>query len=177
LNLKKRFEHIELPAKLLDYFLRNNKSNINQGRAHIAEVTFLHKRVFRPKALLVNWHKPREKKALEHMAHGNVLWLDVMTHEGERISIINIHQATARRPDLQRRVNAHIQAKMNKSERRRRIMAGDLNAATSLTGYSISTKFYFEKVDSQFQEFIQRAGGSLIQSEAHTQRSDGWCIT
>jgi len=31
-NLKKRFEHIELPAKLLDYFLRNNKSNINQSR-------------------------------------------------------------------------------------------------------------------------------------------------
>jgi len=39
------------------------------------------------------------------------LWLDVMTHEGERISTINIHQATARRPDLQRRVNTHIQAK------------------------------------------------------------------
>ena len=31
-NLKKRFEHIELPAKLLDYFLRSNKSNINQSR-------------------------------------------------------------------------------------------------------------------------------------------------
>jgi len=29
-NLKKRFERIELPAKLLDYFLRSNKSNINQ---------------------------------------------------------------------------------------------------------------------------------------------------
>jgi len=29
-NLKKRFEHIELPAKLLDYFLQSNKSNINQ---------------------------------------------------------------------------------------------------------------------------------------------------
>ena len=27
---RKRFEHIELPAKLLDYFLRSNKSNINQ---------------------------------------------------------------------------------------------------------------------------------------------------
>jgi len=26
----KRFEHIELPAKLLDYFLQSNKSNINQ---------------------------------------------------------------------------------------------------------------------------------------------------
>jgi len=31
-NLKKRFEHIELPAKLLDYFLRSNNSNINQFR-------------------------------------------------------------------------------------------------------------------------------------------------
>jgi len=30
-NLKKKgFEHVELPAKLLDYFLRSNKSNINQ---------------------------------------------------------------------------------------------------------------------------------------------------
>jgi len=80
------------------------------------------------------------------MAHGLVLWLDAMTHEGERISIINIHQATARRPDLQRRVNhTHIQAEMNTSEGRRRIMGGDLNAATSRTGYSISTKSHFEK--------------------------------
>ena len=29
-NLKKGFEHIELPAKLLDYLLWSNKSNINQ---------------------------------------------------------------------------------------------------------------------------------------------------
>ena len=75
----------------------------NEGRAHFTLVTFLHKRLFHPQALVMNWHKPREKKALEHMA----LWL----HEGERINIINIHQATARRPDLQRRVNTHIQAK------------------------------------------------------------------
>jgi len=104
----------------------------NNGRAHITIVTFLHKRVFCPKALVMNWHKPRENKALEHMAHGSVLWLDAMTHEGERI---------------------HIQAEMNRSEGRRRIMGGDLNAATSRTGYSISTKSHFEKVDNQFQEF------------------------
>jgi len=46
----------------------------------------------------------------------------------------------------------------------------DLNAATSRTGYSISTKSHFEKVDNQFQEFIQRTGGSLIQSEPHTRK-------
>jgi len=90
----------------------------NDGRAHITVVNFLHKRVFCPKALVVNWHKSRDKKVLEHMAHGRVLWLDAMTHEGVRISIIDIHQATARRPDLPKRVNTHIQAEMNKSEGR-----------------------------------------------------------
>jgi len=54
---------------------------------------------------------------LEHMAHGRVSInvACVMTHEGERISVINIHQATAGRSDLQRRVNTHIQAEMQKS--------------------------------------------------------------
>jgi len=105
------------------------------------------------------------------MAHGRVLWLDAMTHKGERISIINILQETARLPDLQRCVNTHIQAEMNKSDGRRRIMGGDLNAATSRTRYSISTRSHFEKIDNQFQEFIQRKGGSLIQSEAHTRKN------
>jgi len=45
-----------------------------------------------------------------------------------------------------------------------------LNAATSPTGYSISTKSHFEKVDNQLQEFIPKTGGSLIQSEAHTRK-------
>ena len=49
-------------------------------------------------------------------------------------------------------------------------MKGDLNAATLRTGYSISTKTHLDKVFNQFQEFIQRTGGSLIQSEAHTRK-------
>ena len=41
-NLKKRFEHIELPAKLLDYLVRSNKSNIHQSiSAHKATRTSL----------------------------------------------------------------------------------------------------------------------------------------
>jgi len=56
------------------------------------------------------------------------------------------------------------------SEERRKIVGGDLNAATSRTGYSTSTKSHFEKVDNQFQEFIQRTGWSLIQSKAHTHK-------
>jgi len=76
-------------------------------------VAILHKRVFRPTALVVNWHKPQEKKALQRIAHGCNLWLEAMTHEAERVSIINIRQATAGRPDLQRCVNTHIQAEIH----------------------------------------------------------------
>ena len=43
-NLKKRFEHIELPAKLLDYFLRSNKSNINQTK-NVFTVSFPKRRL------------------------------------------------------------------------------------------------------------------------------------
>jgi len=45
-----------------------------------------------------------------------------------------------------------------------------LNAATSCRGYSISTKSHLEKIDNQFQEFIQRRGGSLIKSEAYARK-------
>jgi len=88
----------------------------NDGKAHITVVTFLHKREFRLKALVVNWHKPRGKKALENMAHFRFLWLDARMHEKEHIGVNNFHQATARWPDFQRRVNTHIQAEVHESE-------------------------------------------------------------
>ena len=65
----------------------------------------------------------------------DVLWLDLMTHEGEHVRIFDIHQATAGRPDFEGRVNTHILAEMQKSEGRRRIVEEDFNAATSRTGY------------------------------------------
>ena len=38
----------------------------NDGRAHITAVTVLHKRVFCPKAPIVNWRKPRKKGVGTH---------------------------------------------------------------------------------------------------------------
>ena len=55
------------------------------------------------------------------IASNLTLKLDAMTREEERVSVINIHQATARRPDLETRVNTHIKAEVNQSEGRRRI--------------------------------------------------------
>ena len=49
-------------------------------------------------------------------------------------------------------------------------MEGDLNAARSRTGYSISMKSDFDEVDDQFQEIILKTRGSLMKFEAHTRR-------
>jgi len=91
--------------------------------------------------------------------------------------MINIHRATARWPDLQRRVNTHIQAEMKKVKRAAENHGRGLECGNVATGYSMSTKSHFEKVDNQFQEFIQRTGGSLIRSEAHARKDLMGCAS
>jgi len=60
-NLKTIFEHIELPAKLLDYFLRSNKSNINQmqlGRENMHEAyQDVHACIFTLRQCMIRPHK------------------------------------------------------------------------------------------------------------------------
>ena len=82
------WSYVDPPSIYLQSIVNIAPPIVDDGGAHITVVTFLHKRVFRPKALVVFWRKPRGKKALEHMAHGLVWWLCAMTHAGERISII-----------------------------------------------------------------------------------------
>jgi len=45
--------------------------------------------------------------ALEHMAQGRVLRLDAKRYDNVSISIVNVHQAKAKRHDLQRQVTLH----------------------------------------------------------------------
>jgi len=111
--------------------------------------------VFHCKAFVVNWDKSRGKKALEHITYGRVLWLDVMTHEGERISTINIHQATGGRPDLQRRVNTHSMQKCKSRKGGGESWGKDLNAAMSRTGYPISTNLMLEKQIISFKSLLK----------------------
>jgi len=47
------------------------------------------------------WYKPLDMSALENMAQGRVLWIEAKTHDNVSVSIVNVHQATAKRHDLQ----------------------------------------------------------------------------
>jgi len=129
-------------------------------------VTFL----FQTNALARTWYKPCDMSALEHMAQGRVLWLEARTHDNVSISIVNVHQATAKRHDLQRQVTSLLRAMIDAALTQRRIMGGDLNAALSRYGCAQSTSALYDKVDKFFQDFVHSTHGTLIESEAHTRR-------
>jgi len=143
-----------------------------RSNAQITIVTFLHKRVLQTNALVRTWCNPRDMSALEHMTQGRVLWLEAQTHDNVSISIVNVHQATAKQNDLQRQVTYLLRAMMDAALTQRRIMGGDFNAALSRYGYAQSTCALYDKVDKFFQDFVHSTHGTLtlIESEAHTRR-------
>ena len=100
------------------------------------------------------------------MAQGRVLWLDAKTHDNVSNSIVNVHQTTAKRHDLQRRITYLLRAMIDAALTQRRIMGGDFNVALSHYGYAQSTIALYDKVDKFFQDFVH----STIESEAHTRR-------
>jgi len=108
--------------------------------------------------------------ALEHMAQGRVLWLKAKTHDNVSISIVNVHQATAKRHNLQRQVTILLRAMIDAALTQRRIMGGDFNTALSHYGYAQSTSALYDKSDKFFQDFVYSTHGTLIESAVHTRR-------
>jgi len=64
--------------------------------------------------------------ALEHMAQGRVLWLEAITQGSVSISIVNVHQATVNRHDLQRQVIYLLRAMIDAALMQRQIMGRTL---------------------------------------------------
>jgi len=93
---------------------------------------------------------------------------EAKTHDNVSISIVNAHQATAKRHDLQRQVTLLLRARVDAALTQRRIMGGGFNAALSRYGYAQSTSALHDKVDKFFQDFLHSTHGALIESEAHT---------
>jgi len=104
------------------------------------------------------------------MAQGRVPCLEAKTHDNLSISIVNVHQATVKRYDLQRQATLLLRAMIVAALTQQRKMGGDFNAALSRYGYAQSTSALYDKVDKNFQDFVHSTHGTLIESEAHTRR-------
>ena len=81
-----------------------------------------------------------------------------------------MHQATAKRHDLQEQVTYLLRAMIEAALMLRRIMGGDFKTALSRYGYAQSTSVLYDKVDNFCQDFVHSTHGTLIESEVHTRR-------
>jgi hypothetical protein len=63
-------------------------------RENFAVATFLHRGVFKT-ALRKEWHVDRDTRVLRHMTRGRVLRVDAELHDGRRLQVFNVHQATS----------------------------------------------------------------------------------
>jgi hypothetical protein len=63
-------------------------------RGHFAVATFLHREVFKT-AQRKEWHVDRDTRELRHMTRGRVLRVDTEVHDGQRLQVFNVHQATS----------------------------------------------------------------------------------
>jgi len=141
-----------------------------RNKAQITVVTFLHKRIVQTNALARTWYIPGDMSALEHMAQGRVLWLEARTHDNVSITIVNVHQVTAKRHQLHCQVTLLVRTMIDAALTQRRIMGGDFNMALSRYGYAQSTSALYDKMDKFFQDFVHSMHGTLIESEAHMRR-------
>jgi len=73
------------------------------NRGHFAVATFLHREVFKT-AQRKEWHVDAERKGLRHMTRGRVLRVEAELHDGQRMQIFNVHQATSGDVQLQQHV-------------------------------------------------------------------------
>ena len=96
---------------------------------------------------------------------------EAKTHDNVSISIVNVHQATAKRDDLQRQVTLLLRAMIDTALMHRQIMGIDFNAALSRYSYAQSTCALYDVVDKFFQDFVHSTHGTLIESSAHAQGS------
>ncbi len=95
------------------------------NRRHFAVATFLHREVFRT-AQRREWHVDAVKKTLRHMTRGRVLRIEAELHDGQRMQIFNVHQATSGDIQLQRHTWQILAKSVVECKHQRILLGGDL---------------------------------------------------
>jgi hypothetical protein len=130
-------------------------------RGHFAVAAFLHRGVFRS-AQRQEWHVEADKKTLRHMTRGKVLRVDAELHDGQRLQVFNVHQATS--GDIQSNNthgkcwpraswNVHISAFSS---------AGNANANGLRVGYAVSNTEHMKRVDELLTKFVHDTTRELM---------------
>ena len=74
--------------------------------------------------------------------------MELITHNDVDLDIVNVHQATAGRFDLQQLAGNHLITMIEARKDKCRLIGGDFNVATSQDGYALTTIDRFKKSTS-----------------------------
>ena len=106
------------------------------------------------------WDTTDTRHGLRHMTQGRILWAEAVMHEDKLIRVVNVHQATSSRLDLQQKVFRAFRSKIYSTPLQAMIMAGDFNAdpTGNRTEYSESNASHLERVDDALLAFVRDTG-------------------
>lgn len=141
------------------------------NRGHFAVATFLHREVFKS-AQRREWHTDADTQTLRHMTRGRVLRVDAELHDGQRLHIFNVHQATSSDRQLQQHTWQVLAKCITECRHQRILLGGDLNAnANGLrVGYAASNADHMKRVDEALVNFVNVTQGQLMSPSAPSWR-------
>jgi hypothetical protein len=133
------------------------------NRGHFAVATFLHREIFKS-AQRREWHVDADRRTLKHMTRGRVLRVEAELHDGQRMQIFNVHQATSGDVQLQQHTWQILAKSVAECKHQRILLGGDLNASASGTrvGYAESNAEHMAKVDALLENFVHETQGELM---------------
>ena len=98
------------------------------------------------------------------LGKGRVLWVKARTLSGKLINIVNVYQATANRPEIQKRIYEALTRAINE-EHDPCILVGDFNASIKdgRVNYAPPQPQNFTTMaDEAFAEFVGKTNGKIV---------------
>jgi hypothetical protein len=114
------------------------------NRGHFAVATFLHRGVFRS-AQRREWHVDADTNTLRHMTRGRVLRVDAELHDGQRLQVFNVYQATSGDMQLQQHTWQILTKSIVECRHQRILLGGDTNWVSKS-----STRFICSALDAAY---------------------------
>ena len=132
------------------------------GASGLASLTLLNKRAFDiPNCKIHEWRNGKERKG--RLGRGRILWIKARTLSGKSINIVNVYQATADKPEMQKRIYEALTRAIN-SEHDPCILVGDFNVSIKegRTNYAQPNPSNITTMaDATFAEFVEKTKGKI----------------
>jgi endonuclease/exonuclease/phosphatase family metal-dependent hydrolase len=103
-----------------------------------------------------------------------VLRIEAELHDGQRMQIFNVHQATSGDVQLQQHAWQILAKSVVECKHQRILLGGDLNANANGTrvGYAESNAEHMTKVDALLENFVHDTQGELMSPSTVSWRRD-----